>query len=141
MPASKASFFFCHILSRSYYERTYWYENKQAYIAGAGGLFVGSLAALVYISKTDVVVSQAKIQQILSYKPLATIEVYIEALGDPGNIIQDTTTGIIYASQGQAAKELGVYSARISEHLVGKLPDVKGHTFQKLGKAMVSKEA
>jgi plasmid maintenance system antidote protein VapI len=61
----------------------------------------------------------------------------VEALGDPGNIIQDTTTGIVYASQGQAARALGVFPARISENLTGKLPNVNGHCFTKIGKAAV----
>ena len=61
--------------------------------------------------------------------------------GDPGNIIQDNATGSIYASQSQAAKELGLRQIPPSRHLNGFSPNVKGHTFTKLGKAMVSEEA
>lgn len=82
----------------------------------------------------------SKINQVLSYKPKATIEVHVEALGDPGNIIQDITTGTIYASQNQAAKELGVSSWAVSQHLKGEIPDAGGHELVKLGKAMVSEK-
>lgn len=117
--------------------RTHISENKVAYIAGATGVIVGAAAATIFLKQADVQIAP-KIQQILSYKPTATLQVHIEALGDPGNIIQDMTTGTIYASQGQAARELGVNAARISENLAGKIPDVKGHTFKLLGKAPVT---
>jgi hypothetical protein len=78
--------------------------------------------------------------QVLTYKSNQTLEVFIEALGDPGNIIQDTTTGIIYASQGQAAKELGVTPGYVSQHLHGRQDHVKGHILKNLGKAMVPSE-
>lgn len=113
-------------------------ENQTVYIVGASCLVVGAAgAAVVLHSPTDMNVSN-KIQQILSWKPTATLEVYIEALGDPGNIIQDTTTGTIYASQGQAARELGLKAPAISKHLNGHTPHVQGHIFEKLGKALVS---
>lgn len=81
-----------------------------------------------------------KISNVICWKPTSnqTVEVFIEALGDPGNIIQDITTGTVYASQGQAAKALGVYPSMITRHLQGSIPDVKGHVFEKLGKAMVA---
>lgn len=119
--------------------RTHISENKAAYIAGGVGVVVGIAATTIVLKKSNVEV-KPKIQQILSYKPNATLEVHIEALGDPGNIIQDTTTGIVYASQGQAARELGVSSSRISEQLRGSREHVNGHTFAKLGKAMVSED-
>ena len=80
------------------------------------------------------------IVQVLSWKPEAyqTIDVHIEALGDPGNIIQDADTGIIYASQNQVAKALDVAPAYVSQHLNGKRDHVMGHKLVKLGKAMVS---
>lgn len=116
-------------------------ENKKVYIGTGVGLVVGA-ATTVVICKfraqpADMQVNN-KIQQILSYKPQATLEVYIEALGDPGNIIQDTTTGTIWASQNQTAKALGVNPARVSEHLAGKIPDINGHVLTKLGKASVA---
>ena len=83
----------------------------------------------------------SKINQVLSYKPKATIEVYVEALGDPGNIIQDTTTGVIYASQRQAARELGLEASRVSEQVRGLRDHVNGHKFEFLAKAIVPERA
>lgn len=61
--------------------------------------------------------------------------IIIAALGDPGNVVKCLETGEHYASQGQAARNLGVNVARISEHLGGKLENVKGKHFEVLGKA------
>ena len=117
--------------------RTHISENRKVYIAAGVGIAVGAGITAVILKKPDTQIAP-KINQILSYKPNATLEVHIEALGDPGNIIQDLTTGTVYASQGQAARELGVNPARISENLAGKIPDVKGHAFKLLGKAPVT---
>lgn len=112
-------------------------ENRKVYIAAGVGVAVGVGVTAIILKKPDIQVAP-KIQQILSYKPTATLEVHIEALGDPGNIIQDITTGTIYASQGQAARELGLNPARISEQLKGARDHVNGHVFERIGKAMVS---
>lgn len=111
-------------------------ENKWAYISGGVGLAAGAAGAVILTPK--ITLANTRQFQILTWKSKQTVEIFVEALGDPGNIIQDTTTGIVYASQGQAARELGVSPARISENLTGKLPNVKGHIFKKLGKASVS---
>lgn len=112
-------------------------KYKTAYIVGGVSFLAGVTVSTIILKKTDTQIAP-KIQQILSYKPHATMEIHIEALGDPGNIIQDLTTGIIYASQGQAARELGVSSSDISKHLSGKTDSVRGHEFTKLGKASVA---
>lgn len=117
--------------------RTHVSENKKAYIAGGVGVVIGVAATTIVLKKSNVEV-KPKIQQILSYKPNATLEVHIEALGDPGNIIQDMTTGTVYASQGQAARELGVSPSVVSKHLAGSMADAGGHILEKLGKAHVS---
>jgi hypothetical protein len=59
----------------------------------------------------------------------------IKALGDPGNIIQDVVTGTIYASQNQAARELGVSKTAVFNHLHGKTSQVAGHKLTVVGKA------
>jgi hypothetical protein len=122
--------------------KTHMKENKRAYISGGICFLAGVGATAVALCRKDgeVTVGDQDITQILSWRPEAHqhLEVWIEALGDPGNIIQDTTTGTIYASQGQAARELGLNRSRISQHLHGKNDEVEGHTFEKLGKAMVS---
>ncbi|QFP94936.1 hypothetical protein SEA_OHMYWARD_54 [Gordonia phage OhMyWard] len=115
--------------------------NKKTYIVGgvclAAGLVGG--AVIVRTSMDPPIKVQPKITQVLSWKPEAHLEVYIEALGDPGNIIQDTTTGTIYASQGQAAKALDTTKSAITRHLKGDTDFVAGsHKLVKLGKAHVS---
>ena len=99
------------------------------------GVVLGAVVTVV-VGKNPQVVN--KPIQILTWKSKQVIEVYIEALGDPGNVIQDVETGIIYASQNQAARELGINPARISQQLHGIIDHAKGHKFVILGKAGVS---
>lgn len=117
-------------------------ENKKYYVVGGvivGGIAIGT-AGYILGSKTapKEVMNHISPRQTLNWKPTQTLEVYVEALGDPGNIIQDMTTGTIYASQRQAAEALGVDPSSVSRHLAGKFPDVKGHILKNLGKAHVS---
>lgn len=121
-------------------------DHKKVYLIAGAVVTVGAAAGAGYILGTRTVPKEISTQvapsqtAALCYKPMLTqtVEVTVEALGDPGNIIQDLTTGTIYASQNQAAKALGVYPARISEHLAGKIPNVQGHMLQFLGKAAVA---
>ena len=120
-------------------------DNKKYYVIG-GAVVMGS-AALVgaYILGTKI--SPKEVENLVApsirqnagliWKSPPTINVTVEALGDPGNIIQDMTTGTIYASQNQAATALGVDPSTVSRHLSGKFPEVKGHVLQNLGKAYV----
>lgn len=113
-------------------------ENKKVYIVGASCLAVGvGVGVGVSVRRPSSMVNVRPIQA-LAYKSNQTVEVFVEALGDPGNIIQDTTTGTIYASQGQAARALGVRPTRVSEQIRGLVEDVNGHKFIKLGKAAVA---
>ncbi len=111
-------------------------KNWKIYAGIGGGLLVGATGAILMANSTNLVTN--KQVQVLTWKSKQMIEVFVEALGDPGNIIQDTTTGIIYASQGQAARELGLSPARISDQLNGRTTHVMGHVFEKLGKAGVA---
>lgn len=112
-------------------------KNKQLYIGIGVGVGVSVVSTLV-LRQPKVVgtLSKNQITALLAWKPQQTLEVYIEALGDPGNVIQDLTTGTIYASQGQAARALNLSASAISKHLKGLTPHVKGHTFKLLGKAI-----
>ena len=120
--------------------KTHIQDNKKIYIVGGACLTAGLIggALIVKAYQPAPIKVQPKINQVLSWKPEATLEVYIEALGDPGNIIQDTTTGTIYASQNQAAKAVGATSGQMSKHLSGLTNHVNGHEFVKLGKAVVA---
>lgn len=111
------------------------HEHKWTYIGTASGVILGVACAKTFPKASLANVNQF---QVFAWKSKQTVEIFVEALGDPGNIVQDLTTGIVYASQGQAARQLKVSPARISENLTGKIPDVKGHVFKKIGKAAVS---
>lgn len=119
-------------------------NHKEAYIVGgvclATGVVIGAVTILV-VKKGGNQTTVAEMTNVIAWKPKQTIDVYVEALGDPGNIIQDLTTGTIYASQGQAARELGIPASYISQQLTGKRDHINGHIFEKLGKAMVSETA
>jgi len=120
-------------------------KHKVAYAVGLS-LGVGVAAGIVgtRILMKPSFVSVAPVQKVgFAYKsPLTqTIEVYVEALGDPGNIIQDLKTGTIYASQGQAAKALDVSPSTVSKHLAGLTDYANGHKLVKLGKAFVPEVA
>lgn len=118
-------------------------DHKKAYIlVGTGmciGFGIGVVATMAHTKSimTGVGSTSAQVGDIyqLGYKSTQTLKVSVSALGDPGNVIQDLTTGIIYASQGQAARELGVSANRISEQLRGVREDAGGHIFKILGKA------
>ena len=121
-------------------------DHKRAYIIGGAVVGVSAIAAGSYILGARSVprevenftnVEPKNIINGLAWKPVQTIEVTVEALGDPGNIIQDVTTGTIYASQNQAAKALGVDKSVVTRYLQGTLDSVKGHQLVNLGKAHV----
>jgi hypothetical protein len=113
-------------------------NHKTTCITGGVCLVVGAAVTLIVLrNQAGAPEVVNKITQV-GIGNKATIEVYIEALGDPGNIIQDTATGTIYASQGQAARALGLSASRLSQHLSGKVDNVDGYVFQKLGKATVA---
>lgn len=109
--------------------------NKKAYIIGGTCFVLGGATAVFLGQKRQTAMA---IQSGIMYKPAQTLDIHIEALGDPGNVIQDTTTGIVYASQNQAARELGLHASQISQHLHGRDINLEGHSFIKLGKAAVS---
>ena len=115
----------------------HFHNNQKVYIVGASCLIAGAAIGALYVLKSGRLVN-AKQVQVLAYKSTQKLEIWIEALGDPGNVIQDTTTGTIYASQGEAARQLGVYPSLLSQHLNGKKADIDGHIFKRLGKAGVT---
>ena len=118
--------------------KTHFRENKKLYVGIAIGAGVAVVGFAVYSVTREKYVDATAIN--IGYKNTIEqhIEVHIEALGDPGNIIQDTTTGTVYASQNQAARELGLDPGTLSRHLNGKQEHVNGHVFNKLGTAHTS---
>lgn len=124
--------------------KTHVREHKKAYVIGGTVAAVGVATGVGYIlgvrttpKNVETLVAPSNTINGLAWKPTQTIEVVVEALGDPGNIVQDLTTGTIYASQNQAAKAVGATSGEMSKHLNGLSNAVKGHKFARLGKAAV----
>src|SRR5450756_921977 len=78
--------------------KKYFDENKRIYISFVITGAVCAGVTLLIAPKTSL--SNVLQFQVLTWNSKQTVEVFVEALGDPGNIIQDMTTGIIYASQG-----------------------------------------
>jgi hypothetical protein len=110
-------------------------EHKEAYIAAGAGVAVGAVTVLV-LRDSSALVSVKEILNVKYKSPTSVIaQLIIPALGDPGNVVQAIETGTIYASQNQVARDLGVDPARISEHLSGKLENVKGIHLKIIGKA------
>jgi hypothetical protein len=114
-------------------------RNKKLYIGIGIGVGVTVVATAVIIAvKNPALIRQSAVVVGKNNVVKQSLSIHIEALGDPGNIIQNVKTGTVYASQGQAARELGISAARLSQHLTGARAHVNGHVFVKLGKAAVS---
>lgn len=129
-------------MSRKDKLKNHLYRHRVGYCTTAGvvaGLAIGATVVAIAAKSGRLVINDSFKVQIAT--KTENLIVYIEALGDPGNIVQDLTTGTIYASQGEAARALGVNQGAISKHLSGRNPSVNGHIFKKLGKAMVSEGA
>jgi hypothetical protein len=111
-------------------------NNKKEYIVGGICLVTGALAGALFskYSGSGPDVTQ-KVTQVGLINRANVLSVYINPLGDPGNVVQCLETGSIYASQGQAARELNLDPAALSKHLNGRSENVHGNHFQILGKA------
>ncbi len=53
--------------------------------------------------------------------------------GSLSYIVRCVDTGVVYRSQAHAAVSLGISASKLSSHLNGKLPNVDGLTFERLG--------
>lgn len=118
--------------------KSHFQRNKKVYLGCGVTAIVTAVGTLLLVNSRDIVIAKFNTQQIGVINSNKNIEVYIEALGDPGNIIQDTVTGTVYASQNQAAKALDLNPSRLSQHLNGKVDNVDGHKLVRLGKAAVA---
>jgi hypothetical protein len=111
-------------------------EHKEAYLAsGVTAVVASTGTALIFANGSDTQVV-SKITNVICWKPTSVInQIIIAALGDPGNVIQDAVSGMIYASQGEVVRKTGVNPAKLSEHLHGKRDHVNGMQFKVVGKA------
>lgn len=105
-------------------------DHKWIYIAGAGSFVAGVLVA----PKQIVIVDALKGIQWRS--PAAnTVTAVLARRGHPGYIIQCNETGEVFASIQRAAEAMNISRPNLSAHLNGRLDQVSGHTFTKLGEA------
>jgi hypothetical protein len=115
-------------------------RNKQFYIGLGVGILVGTVATGAYfVFRNNAIANKMMIdsQKLLelnykSTKNFYTTLIEIDAPGNSGNVVKDLSTGAIYPSQKAAAKALDINRASIAKQMSGKIPDVKGHTFEKL---------
>lgn len=106
-------------------------KHKEAYIVGALGV-LGIVITVVILKNHTInnfdasgnsgaLLIQPKIENFNFVSP-----------GNGGNVIHDTTTGVIYPSQNAAAEALGVSKSLMSGHIQGKIPDLRGHVLEKV---------
>jgi hypothetical protein len=121
-------------------------NHKTAYTLGGATVVVAAVAAGGYYYGVRTGANKAVALQYVSIvgnenTVTQTFEVYIEALGDPGNIVQEfidgRPTNNFWASQNQAAKEVGAWASDMSKHLNGKIDHINGRTFKRVGKPVV----
>jgi len=110
-------------------------DNKGAYIAGGVGILVGAATAVVLKDRATMISNKETLNFKWQSPTTNILQLILPALGDPGNVVQCVETGTIYASQGQAARELGSTASTVSKHLAGLVPDVKGSHLKVIGKA------
>jgi hypothetical protein len=111
-------------------------ENYKIYIVGGTCLVVGVIGGVLASRKgAEMIVDAYKLQINSPTTNNILTQFILPALGDPGNVVQCLETGTTYASQGQAARELGVSATNIGNHLHGKISDINGLHLTVLGKA------
>lgn len=113
--------------------KTHVCANKKFYIVAATSAIAGGM--LVYVLANHKDTEKISMRRILSPGDNNVLKVYISPLGDPGNVVQCVETGTIYASQNQAAREIGVDRSIMSKHLNGENEHILGQHYVVLGKA------
>jgi hypothetical protein len=114
--------------------KTHIKENKKTYIVGGVCFVVGAAAmAIVKGSQNTAIVDSFNILKYKSPHTSQTVLVALPQLGHPGNAVQVVgDPGTIYASQGEAARALGVTPTAVGKHLKGDIPNVAGVVLKKI---------
>ena len=119
-------------------------ENKRVYLVGAGCLVVGAAGALM-LTRSDarVTVDAWKFIEFKWKSPTTNniMQTVMERRGHPGYVVRCLETGKKFASQNQAASEMGLNAGNLCSHLNGKYAHVQGFTFERLGEAIASEVA
>ncbi len=61
--------------------------------------------------------------------------IFHERRGHPGNVVRRISDGAEWTSQNLAAQSAGVHPLKMSNHLDGKLPHIKGELYERIGEA------
>jgi hypothetical protein len=108
-------------------------EHKETYIAS-------SVTALLAIAGTLAVTSGSKAVQLsplsFAYKSTLVQTAVLTRRGHPGFVVKCNETGELFASIQRAAELMNISRPNLSAHLNGRLPQVSGYTFTKLGEAV-----
>lgn len=120
--------------------KEHWNNHKEKYLIGATALSTGIAIGLAIQIRNMTVQGEAVAMNnaLININPTANAVVVPQ--GHPGYVIQNLDTGEIYMSQNQAAKALGISATILSQHLNGKVDDVSGMKFNRLGVAQHSQE-
>jgi len=107
-------------------------NNKKVYLTGGICLVVGGVIVYVAQGINNVAVVDSFKVQVNSPTTNNILQITLPSLGHPGNAVQCLDDGTIWASQGEAARALGVNPDVVSKHLHGKVASVGGKTLKKI---------
>lgn len=110
--------------------KEHWNRNKKMYYGFGGGVVITTLGAVILhkIVLTQQLVESAVATGNIMYKS-NIYQTVLNARGHPGYIIECLETGLLFQSQNQAAKLLGISASLLSSHLNGKTESVNGLHF------------
>lgn len=94
---------------------------------------VGAAAAYLYKPNVKVITDSYNLK--FKSPTINEVTTILARRGHPGNLLRCNETGEVFASQGRAADLMGLSRGRLSQHVNGKLDDVGGYTFEKIGEA------
>ena len=114
-------------------------RNKVRYIVVGEAVVVIVVGVAAYIvgKKVGVKVGEARTSAInisgINLGPInsdlrgATVTSTLQMTVDPGWVIEDLDTGLLYRSQNECAKALGLSPSNLSKFLTGKQVSIGGH--------------
>lgn len=109
-------------------------EHKELYIGLSIGLGIGIVGGLFFRTKVITIVDA------FNFKWKSPSNNYVISqlvrAGHPGNVVRCVETGVVFPSQNQAAKALGINKALVSNQINGLIPTAQGYTFEFLGEAV-----
>lgn len=110
--------------------KTHLQTNRNTYLAGTAGVFVGATGATLLILRAN---PQINVIRIFSAGDDHIIQItQLVRRGHPGYLVKCIETGETFASQNRAAELLKLSAANLSQHLNGRIPHVNGLHFERI---------